>query len=55
MAMFGVGLAIGSVVGNLLADAGHSRRPTLSDRIQRRVSSVLSDMLPESLEQRLHG
>ena len=55
MAMFGVGLAIGSVVGGLLADTVHTRRPALSDRIQRRVSAALSDMLPDSLERRLHG
>lgn len=52
LAVFGAGLAVGSVVGSLLADTGYGRHPpTLSERIQRRVSSVLSEMIPNSLEQ----
>jgi hypothetical protein len=53
--MFGVGLAVGTVVGALLADTGRSHRPSLSDRIQQRVGTVLSEMIPASLEERLRG
>lgn len=55
LTMFGVGLAVGSVVGRLLADVTLSRERTLSDRVRRRVNSVLSDIVPDSLEQRFHA
>lgn len=56
LAVFGVGLAVGTLLGGLMADSGNSHRErTLSKRIQQRVSAVLSEMIPDSLEQKLHG
>lgn len=56
LAVFGVGLAVGTLLGGLMADAGNSRREqTLSKRVQQRVSSVLSEMIPDSLERKFRG
>ncbi|HUG18502.1 MAG TPA: hypothetical protein VMM56_05955 [Planctomycetaceae bacterium] len=56
LAVFGVGLAVGTLLGGLMADVGNSRREqSLSQRIQQRVSSVLSEMIPDSLERKFHG
>lgn len=56
LAVFGVGLAVGSIVGSLLADGPRSSqdRP-LTDRFHTRMSSILSDIIPDALEQKLRG
>lgn len=56
LAVFGVGLAVGSIVGSLLADSTQSsRNQSITDRFQSRMISILSDMIPDALEQKLRG
>lgn len=54
LAVFGVGLGLGVMVGSLLAESPRLRRQTVDSRLHR-LFNTMSQALPESIQQRFAG
>ncbi len=54
MALFGVGLGLGVVVGSTLAEPLGVRRQPTAENLGRRILESIAEYLPESVQKQLH-
>ncbi len=53
LAVFGLGLGVGAIIGSLLADSAPPSRRQQAEALGRRVLDSLSDVLPDSVRRHL--